>query len=44
MRGSMSGCKVDADALVYSAEPREQKAAEEEGISKYKKASKSTVE
>jgi hypothetical protein len=37
----MSGCKVDAGTLVYSIEPRRQKIAEEEYISKYKKTSKS---
>jgi hypothetical protein len=36
MRGSLSGCKVDTGTLVYSVEPRRQKAAEEEYISKYK--------
>jgi hypothetical protein len=44
MRGSLSGCKVDTDTLVYYAEPRKQKAAKEEYISKYKKASKSIAE
>jgi hypothetical protein len=43
MRGSLSGCKVDVDSLVYSVEPRKQTAAGEECISKYKKASKSTA-
>jgi hypothetical protein len=41
MRGLLSGCKVDRGNLVYSVEPRRQKAAEEEYISKYKKTSKS---
>jgi hypothetical protein len=41
MRGSLSGCKVDAGTLVYFVEPRRQKIAEEEYISKYKKTSKS---
>jgi hypothetical protein len=39
MRGSLSGCKVDVDTLVYSAEPRKQIVAGEECISKYEKAS-----
>jgi hypothetical protein len=42
MRGSLSGCKVDEDTSVNSAKPRKQKTTEEEYISKYKKASKST--
>jgi hypothetical protein len=42
MRGSMSGCKVDADTSVYFEKPRKQKTTEEEYISKYKKASEST--
>jgi hypothetical protein len=44
MRGSSSGCKVDEDTLVHSVEPREQKAAKEENMSEYKKASKTTAE
>jgi hypothetical protein len=44
MRGSLSGCKIDEDTLVHSVEPREQKAAKEENISEYKKASKATSE
>jgi hypothetical protein len=43
MRGSSSGCKVDEDTLVHSVEPREQKAAEEENMSEYKKASKTAT-
>jgi hypothetical protein len=42
MRGSLSGCKVDADTSIYSAKPREQKTAEKEYISKHKRMSKST--
>jgi hypothetical protein len=41
MRGSLSGCKVDAGTLVYFVEPRRPKAAAKEYISKYKKTSKS---
>jgi hypothetical protein len=44
MRGSSSGCRVNEDTLVHSVEPREQKAAKEENISKYKRASKTTAE
>jgi hypothetical protein len=44
MRGSSSGCKVDADTLVYSAKPRKQKTAEKKYISKHKRVSKSTKE
>jgi hypothetical protein len=43
MRGSLSGCRVDVDTLMYSAEPRKQTAAGKECISKYKKASESTA-
>jgi hypothetical protein len=32
MSGSLFGGKVDKDTLVHSAEPREQKVAEEENI------------
>jgi hypothetical protein len=41
MRGSLSGCKVDADTSVYSAKTREQKTSEKEYISKHKRMSKS---
>jgi hypothetical protein len=41
MRGSLSGCKVDADTSVYSTKPRKQKTAEKEYISKHKRMSKS---
>jgi hypothetical protein len=44
MRGSLFGGKVDKDTLVHSVESRGQKAAEEENIGKYKKASKTTAE
>jgi hypothetical protein len=42
MRGSLSGCKVDANTSVYSAKTREQKISEKEYISKHKRMSKST--
>jgi hypothetical protein len=41
MRGSLFGCKVDADTSVYSAKTREQKTSEKEYISKHKRMSKS---
>jgi hypothetical protein len=42
MRGSLSGCKIDADTSVYPAKPRKQKIARKEYISKHKRVSKST--
>jgi hypothetical protein len=42
MRGSLSGCKFDADTSVYSAKPKKQKTAEKEYISKHKRVSKSS--
>jgi hypothetical protein len=44
MRGSLFSGKVDKDTLVHSVESREQKAAEEENIGAYKRASKITAE
>jgi hypothetical protein len=44
MRGSLFGGKVDKDTLVRAVESREQKAAEEENIGEYKKASKTMAE
>jgi hypothetical protein len=41
-RGSSSGCKVDADTLLYSTKPRKQQTAENEYISKHKRARKPT--
>jgi hypothetical protein len=41
-RGSLSGCKVDADTPLYSAKPRKQQAAEREYISKHNRARKPT--
>jgi hypothetical protein len=39
-RGSLSGCKVDADTPLYSAKPKKQQTAEKEYISKHKKNKK----
>jgi hypothetical protein len=44
MRGSLFGGKVDKDTLVCSVESREKKAAEEENIGEYKRASKTMAE
>jgi hypothetical protein len=41
-RGSLFGCKVDADTSLYSAKPRKQQTVEKEYISKHKRARKPT--